>query len=117
MTTSTDIAIRLATVASAVRHVYGVVDATLTLHCERDDTAAVTRLAGFIGLPEPTTEGPLGSSRYLTATSPIYETPTVRVMCALSAETREQARARLAAELAQLDREIAANGAVAHATA
>jgi hypothetical protein len=116
MTTSTDIAIRLATVASAVRHVYGVVDATLTLHCERDDTDAASRLATALGLPQPT-EGPLNGRRYLTATSPIYETPTVRVMCVLSAETREQARARLAAELQQLDREIEANGAVTHATA
>jgi hypothetical protein len=116
MTTSTDIAIRLATVASAVRHVYGVVDATLTLHCERDDTAAVTRLAGAIGLPEPV-ERLLHGRRYLSAATPIGETQTVTVMCGLSAETREHRRARLAAELQQLDAEIEANGAVTHAAA
>jgi HAMP domain-containing protein len=115
MTTSTDIAIRLATVASAVRHVYGVTtDATLTLHCVQDDTDGVTQLAAALGLPKPT-ERRLGGSRHLAATTTIAETPTVTVMCSLSAETREQARARLAAELQQLDREIAANGAVAHA--
>jgi hypothetical protein len=117
MTTSTDIAIRLATVASAVRHVYGVTtDATLTLHCVQDDTDGVTRLAAALGLPEPV-ERLLHRIRYLSAATPIHETPTVTVMCRLGDETREQARARLATELQQLDLEIAANGAVTHATA
>jgi hypothetical protein len=116
MTTSTDIANRLAFVAAVVRELGGVVDATLTLHCASDDTDAVARLAAALGLPKPTERLPNGI-RYLRAASPITETPTVAVMCALSTETREQARARLAIELQQLDAEIEANGAVTHATA
>jgi hypothetical protein len=114
MTTSTDIACRLAAVTAAVRHLGGVDDATVTLHCASDDTAAVARLATALGLPEPTERRHPG--RYLSASSPITKAPVVTVMCSLSAETREQARARLAAELQQLDAEIEANGAVTHAT-
>jgi hypothetical protein len=113
-TTTTDIANRLAFVAAVVRELGGVVDATLTLHCPSDDTDAVARLATALGLPH-SVERPLNGSRYLSASSPIAETPTVTVMCRLGAETREQARARLAIELQQLDLEIEANGAVTHA--
>jgi hypothetical protein len=116
MTTPDAIAARLATVADAVFDLGGVVDATVTLHCASDDTDAVARLAAALGLPH-SVERPLNGSRYLSASSPIAETPTVTVMCRLGAETREQARARLATELQQLDLEIAANGAVTHAAA
>jgi hypothetical protein len=115
MTTPDAIAARLATVADAVFDLGGVVDATLTLHCSSDDTAAVTRLAAALGLPEPVERRHPG--RYLSASSPITKAPVVTVMCSLSAETREQARARLTTELAQLDAEIEANGAVTHAAA
>jgi hypothetical protein len=114
--TTTTIPSRLAEIAAAVDTVGGAVDATVTIHCGRDDTDGVTRLAAALGLPQPT-ERLAPDRRYLSAINSIDETPTVRVMCPLSTETREQARARLATELAQLDLEIAANGTVTHATA